>query len=220
MYVKICGATSLADIDLLAGLGVDYVGIWYATGGRCDVDLATLARLCEYAAGRLHPVLVTLTSDPEVLATAVRAAGTGWVQLHGYQPPSSVRRLKAAGVSVIKALHVRGEQCLEQGLVASYERVGVDLFLLDTLTDDGRVGSTGQRLDPVVVARLAAGLGRPFLLAGGVTADRSGLDETPRLCGVDVDSGARGPDGRLCPERVAAIVAAWKKTTVRNGSGG
>lgn len=209
MYVKICGATSPADIDLLAGLGVDYVGVWHGTGGRSEVDLATLARLGRHASRRVHPVLVTLAADPGVVARAAAEAGAAWVQLHGYQQPSVVRKLKAAGLSIIKALHINETGCVERSLIGAYERAGTDLFLLDALSG-GQVGSTGHRLDPAVVAGLAQSLNRPFLLAGGVSADRAGIPAHPGMHGVDVDSAARGPDGRFCPRRVAAVVAAWR----------
>jgi phosphoribosylanthranilate isomerase len=218
VYVKICGVTSPADVDTLAGLGVDFMGIWHGTGGRSDVDTATVARLCRRGAGRIVPVLVTLLARPEELHRAVRAAGAPWVQLHGYQLPSTVRQVKANGHMVIKTLHVRGGDCLESALIRPYERAGVDLFLLDTLTADGRIGSTGERLDSTVVARLAGALSRPFLLAGGLSADRTASHPPPGvtgpagMCGVDIDSAARGPDGRICPDQVAAIVDAWTGT--------
>ena len=94
-----------------------------------------------------------------------------WVQLHGYPTPGAVRKVKAIGddVRVIKVLHVRGGECVEASLISSYEKAGVDVFLFDVVTEDGRVGSTGQALDPAVVAPLIDRLTRPFLLAGGIS---------------------------------------------------
>ncbi len=55
------------------------------------------------------------------------------------------------------------------------------MFLFDAVAEDGRVGSTGETLDPAVVASLAEGISRPFLLAGGLSADnRSDYDELTR----------------------------------------
>ena len=70
---------------------------------------------------------------------------------------------------MIKVLHVRGGECVEASLIASYEKAGADVFLFDVVTEDGRVGSTGQALDPAVVAPLIDKLTRPFLLAGGIS---------------------------------------------------
>ena len=71
-------------------------------------------------------------------------------------------------------LHVKGGECVEAPLIGAYEKAGVDVFLFDVVSDDGRVGSTGQAIDPAVVAPLADKLTRPFLLAGGISAANRG----------------------------------------------
>ena len=115
---------------------------------------------------------------------------------------------------VIKVLHVRAGACIEERLIGSYEKAGVDIFLFDAVSEDGRVGSTGQTLDPEVVASLAEGLARPFLLAGGISAENreefAALATHPRYLGIDVDTNARGADGKVSAEKVAAICQAWK----------
>ena len=140
-----------------------------------------------------------------------------WVQLHGYPTPGFVRKVKAIGadVKVIKVLHVKGGECVEASLIGSYEKAGVDVFLFDVVSDDGRVGSTGQALDPAVVAPLLDKLTKPFLLAGGISADNRDRYEKllahPLFLGVDVDTNARGADGRISADNVAAITQAWKE---------
>jgi phosphoribosylanthranilate isomerase len=218
--IKVCGATRPADIELLAGRGVDLVGLWHGIpGGRAELPLAGLRRLAGLAhrTGRLRPVLVSFEREPAALLEAVGAAGVRWVQLHGYQPPGVIRALKAraAGVAVLKVLHVRGERCVERPLIGAYERAGVDAFVLDPVSADGRVGSTGQRLDAQVAAELVERLSRPFFLAGGIGPDsRAALGPLVShggFAGVDVDTGARGPDGTFDADRIADLVRAWKE---------
>ena len=88
------------------------------------------------------------------------------------------------------------------------------MFLFDAVADDGRVGSTGQTLDPALVASLADGLTRPFLLAGGISAENrdryAALAAHPLFLGIDVDTNARGADGKVSEENVEAICRAWK----------
>jgi phosphoribosylanthranilate isomerase len=138
------------------------------------------------------------------------------VQLHGYPTPSFVGAVKsiAPDVGVIKVLHIRKGKCIEERLIGAYEKAGVDVFLFDAVADDGRVGSTGQTLDPDLVASLAEGLTRPFLLAGGISAENrehfAALVAHPRFLGIDVDTNARGADGKVSEEKVAAICGAWK----------
>lgn len=219
MYVKICGATDPTDIDLLGGLGVDLIGLWHGVpDGHADLPIDELSRLAEAARvnGSVYPVLVTLLSDIDAIRRVVLESGVRWVQLHGYQTPAVVRALKTAGppgLTVVKVLHVRGEDCIERSLIKSYERAGVDFFLLDAVSEDGRIGSTAQRLDCTVVADLVGRMSRPFFLAGGISAEnRSDYDEVtrdPRFFGIDVDTNARGANGTFHARRIEAIRQSW-----------
>ena len=218
--VKVCGIVDPAEIDTLAAHGVDLVGLWLAVpGGPHDLPPDRWQDLARHAAKTQQgpaPVLVTFAKDPEVLRKALESAPVQWVQLHGFPTPGTVRKVKAIGpdVQVIKVLHVRGGECVEASLIGSYEKAGVDVFLFDVVTDDGRVGSTGQALDPGVVAPLLDKLTRPFLLAGGISdANREqyeALAAHPLFLGIDVDTNARDAGGAISAERVQAITSAWK----------
>lgn len=216
-WVKICGATRPADIDLLAGAGVDLVGLWHSVpSGHAELDIGRLAALAHAAATtRLRTVLVTLLPTAPAVREVLSAARLSWVQLHGYQLPCTVRALKAAdtGLRVIKVLHLRNGDCLEAPLIGAYERAGVDYFLLDSVSRDGRLGSTALSLDATAVLTLADHINKPFLLAGGITADRATrlreVSSHPRFFGVDVDTGARTSDRRFDGARIANIRRAW-----------
>ncbi|MGI8800989.1 MAG: phosphoribosylanthranilate isomerase [Solirubrobacteraceae bacterium] len=219
--LKVCGITEPGEIELLAAQPVDFVGLWHGVpGGPAELALEDWRVLAAAAAATpaLHPVLVTFLKDAAVLAEALAGSGVNWVQLHGYQTPGLVRAVKRIdpdAMRVIKVLHVRGSDCVEGSLIGSYEKAGVDVFLLDAVTADGRVGSTGESLDADFAWSLADRLERPFLLAGGISAenrsDYERLAGHPRFLGVDVDTNARGVDGKVSAANVAAISRAWKE---------
>ncbi len=219
MHIKICGATHPAGVDLLAGLGIDLIGLWHGVPhGHADLSMDQLSGLAETAraSGAAHPVLVTLLDDIDAIRTAVLDSGVGWVQLHGYQPPALVRAVKTAGppgLNVVKVLHVQGGDCVERTLIKSYERAGVDFFLLDAMSEDGRIGSTAQRLNCSVAAEIVGRMSRPFFLAGGISAEnRCDYDELtrhPRFFGIDVDTNARGANGEFHAGRIEAIRQSW-----------
>ncbi len=116
---------------------------------------------------------------------------------------------------MIKVLHVKGGECVEASLIGAYEKAGVDVFLFDVVTEDGRVGSTGQALDPAAVAPLLDRLSRPFLLAGGISEENRGqyasLADHPLFLGIDVDTNARDAGGAISAERVRSITRAWRE---------
>ena len=221
--IKVCGIVERAEIDLLAAQRVDFVGLWWGVpGGPHDLDRTRWRELADAAAatGSLTPVLVTVAKDAEQLRETLEGSHVRWIQLHGYPTPGTIRKIKTIGVGggpirVIKVLHVRGGECVEAPLLASYEKAGVDVFLFDVVSEDGRVGSTGQAIDPAVVAPLADKLNRPFLLAGGISAanraDYELLAAHPRFLGIDVDTNARTQDGKISPENVEAISRVWKE---------
>jgi phosphoribosylanthranilate isomerase len=217
--LKVCGATGPADVVALAEGGADLVGLWHGvSGGHADLDRAALTELAAatVAQGRT-PVLVTFSGDPDVVSGAMRAAGIDVVQLHGYQPPQVVRAMKAAagGATVVKVLHVAGATYHEQRFLRSYQRSGVDVFLLDAVGDDGGVGSTGREIDAEVVLSVADTLDTPFLLAGGISAHNierfAAVRAHPLFLGIDVDSAARDADRRFTASHVAAIRQAWDR---------
>jgi len=223
--VKVCGIVEPAEIDLLAARGVDFVGLWWGVpGGPHDLDRDHWRELAGPAgsAEGLTPVLVTFSKDADELRATLDGSGVHWVQLHGYPTPGTIRKVKAISpdIRVIKVLHIRGGECVEEPLLASYEKAGVDVFLFDVVTEDGRVGSTGQAIDPAVVAPLADRLSRPFLLAGGISATNRGEYETlvshPRFLGIDVDTNARTADGKISSDNVEAITKVWKDRATRS----
>ncbi|MFD4658675.1 N-(5'-phosphoribosyl)anthranilate isomerase [Kitasatospora sp. NPDC058444] len=220
MLVKICGAATAEDVATLDRAGVDLVGLWHGVpGGRTDLMYSQFLLLAAevHRTARLRPVLVTFLDDAEALRAATAAARVRWVQLHGYQPPGLVRALKAAtDLTVVKVLHLGPAIRAERSLIPAYERAGTDVFLLDAVAGDGRIGSTGQPAAPGAVTEIADRLSRPFLLAGGISADnredyRAVLDH-PLYLGIDVDTAARDPGGRLNSDRVTALRRGWRAT--------
>jgi phosphoribosylanthranilate isomerase len=218
--IKVCGIIEPSELEVLAAERIDFVGLWWGVpGGPHDLPPDKWRELADAAAAtdRLTPVLVTFSKDAEALVQTLRPTPARWVQLHGYPTPGFIRKLKALepGIRVIKVLHVKGGQCVEASLIGSYEKAGVDVFLFDVVTEDGRVGSTGQTLDPDVVAPLADQLTRPFLLAGGISATNratyAALASHRRFLGIDVDTNARGSDGRVQRDAVQAIATVWKE---------
>lgn len=223
MHLKICGITEPAEIDLLATLPVNFVGLWHGVmDGPADLTLPDLCRLTAAArdAGGPEPVLVTFLADVAKLTRAVAESGVRWIQLHGFQAPAVVHALREAlpaETMLMKVLHVQGAHCLERPVIGAYEKAGVDLFLFDAVATNGRIGSTGQALKPEIVLALADMVTCPFFLAGGISDTSQDLQNAVKghalFHGIDVDSNARRPGDRaLCATRITAISRAWFPT--------
>ncbi|MEU3573199.1 N-(5'-phosphoribosyl)anthranilate isomerase [Kitasatospora sp. NPDC036755] len=216
-HLKVCGARTRSDLTLLADTGPTLVGLWHGIpGGPAELEADRLTDLAATAIRLgLEPVLVTFLDDAPTIAALARATGIRWIQLHAYQSPALVTELREhlPYAVLVKVLHLSRGRCLERAFTRAYARAGCDLFLLDTVTDDGRVGSTGQPLDPTHVHALLPRLTIPFLLAGGLNATNRDTYRTvtdhPLYAGADIDSAARDRTGRFTHEAVTALTRAW-----------
>ncbi|MGW2253349.1 phosphoribosylanthranilate isomerase [Kitasatospora sp. NPDC001660] len=216
-HLKVCGARTTADIALLAASGPTLVGLWHGVPrGPADLSAQRLTHLAHAAheAG-LQPVLVTFLDDTAALARLTRAAGIHWIQLHAYQSPAVIAdlRRRLPDAVLVKVLHLTRGRCLERPFIGAFERAGCDLFLLDTVTDDGRVGSTGHPLEPAAVHALLPRLTIPFLLAGGLNAHNrpayTTVTDHPLYAGADIDTAARNSAGHFTHEAITALTRAW-----------
>ncbi|MER8105250.1 N-(5'-phosphoribosyl)anthranilate isomerase [Kitasatospora sp. NPDC094016] len=216
-HLKVCGARTRADLTLLAESGPTLVGLWHGVpGGPAELSEQHLAHLAATAIRLgLEPVLVTFLDDADQLARLARATGIRWIQLHAYQSPALVTELRhrLPYAVLVKVLHLSRGRCLERPFIGAFERAGCDLFLLDTVTDDGRVGSTGHPLAPADVHTLLPRLTIPFLLAGGLNAANRDTYRTvtdhPLYAGADIDTAARNRAGDFTHEAVTALAHAW-----------
>ena len=130
----------------------------------------------------------------------VEACGLDTVQFHGDEAPEYCGRF-AGRVRVIKAFRIRDEGSLE-----ALPRYPMAAWLLDSFVE-GQAGGTGKRFN-WELARRANLLGRPIILAGGLTPDNVGeAIRSVAPYAVDVSSGVESGPGRKDPARLASFLA-------------
>jgi phosphoribosylanthranilate isomerase len=212
MRIKICGVTSASELALLDRHRVDFAGLWWKVPrGAHNVSTEDLLNIAMTAPRYTRPMLVTLGAPLDAAIDVLLQTGIRVMQLHGFELPGAVGRLKAAipDLKVFKTLHVRGGRCLEQTMIKAYRDVGVDVFIADTFLSRNTLGSTGIAVPETALEwLLAATEDTPVMLAGGVNTQRIAvLKERPGLWGVDIDSAAR-VCGRINAQAIAELVAA------------
>ncbi len=194
MDLKICGATTLTDIEILQQEGARYVGLWTGIDGHRrnlpDDDFVTLTNACD----GLMPIAVCVKKPVAELCKLLQKTPVKHVQLHGFNPPKDIEYLKRHGFIVIKTLHVEETgTCPIDRLVEPYKNAGCDVFLIDRFGGGNDIGSSGKSLQAGVVQHWIDRLqGQRIWLAGGLTTDRiADLSETSDIETVDVDTAAR-----------------------------
>lgn len=215
--LKICGVTNVDDARLVTDSGADYCGVLVDVG--FSERSLSLRQAREVASASGVPVVVLLC-DPE-LATAeevVREIEPYALQLLCGEPPDFVRTLKSRlACRIWKTLHLPaapGPASPEE-----YVEAGVDAFLIDSCdTSEGflRRGGTGKVGDWRAAAALVEESRVPVFLAGGIGPDNvaSALVEV-RPHGIDLCSGVEASKGRKDPEKLKALVDAFRSAATK-----
>lgn len=183
--VKICGVTNTQDALWAANLGADYIGINFYTQSPRKVSTKNAKDIVKQTPSFITMVGVFVNEPLESIAKIVKSVPLKAVQLHGDETPEFCQSVKALGVSVIKAVRLKGS--VDISMLEPF-RNGVDFFLFDTFVAD-QPGGTGESFDWTWLQNVSA-LGKPWFLAGGLTPDNVGAaikQAQPSM--VDVCSG-------------------------------
>jgi phosphoribosylanthranilate isomerase len=208
--IKICGLREPEHAAAAAAAGADLIGFVFAPARR-QVTAAT-ARSCITAArGAAHErtvfsVGVFVDAAPSEILQIVQEAGIDALQLHGDEPPDSLRHLPAPA---LKALRPRpGTDAA--GVVAEINRYQLSstppLGILVGGYSENVAGGTGTSAD----WRLAKEIGAtfPIMLAGGLDPQNVGAAiRQVRPLGVDVSSGVE-IDGAKSTARIEEFIRA------------
>jgi len=206
--VKICGITSADDARAAVGAGADALGfMFYEPSPRCvtpEQAAAIIAKLPTHVA----KVGVFVDADEAAVRTTAAMAGLDTLQFHGSEPPEFCARFE---LRTIKAFRVKDSGSL--GQLPDYE---TDAWLLDSYVQ-GVPGGTGERFNWDLAVE-AKRLGRPILLAGGLTPENVGeADGQVTPYGLDVSSGVEAAPGRKDAAKVAAFIASARGTSTGKG---
>ncbi len=222
--VKMCGLMSPLDIEMAVAAGADSLGFVteYPVPVPWNLERQQAAELVAAAPPFVTTTAVVGGAVDQMLAIAA-AVRPNFLQLHGDETVDEIEAVcagvAATGTKVLKALRIdvdSGEALFaERDPIAAAETLaacGIAGLVVDSKTAS-RPAGTGVALDWTVAARVAAASPRPFILAGGLTADNVATAiECVRPYGVDVISGVEAEagvkDGAMMKSFAAAARAA------------
>lgn len=204
--IKICGLTDAGGAAACADLGIWGIGVVFAAESPRRVSPEAAAAILASVPARFARVGVFVAADPGAIAEVAAGCRLTHVQVHGTADPLAVGA--ACGLPVIEAIAMDGPTALERA-----RRSAADLVLLDASVP-GRHGGTGHTFDWDLLA--GRSLGRPWMLAGGLTARNVGAAvRALRPDFVDVSSGVESAPGRkditMAAEFVAGVAGAGRR---------
>jgi phosphoribosylanthranilate isomerase len=219
--IKICGVTNLADAQLAAHAGADAIGLnFYPASPRaCTLEVAR--QIVQFLPGTVRKVGVFVNAPAsEVRATAL-TLGLDMVQLHGDEPPETLRELK--GLAVVRAFRPGGDYTRVRDYLRQCHTMTCmpRMLLIDALAE-GAFGGTGKTADwQTLIRERAALMGQPLVLAGGLTPTNvaSAIAQV-RPWAVDVASGVEESPGRKSAQLVTDFVREAKAALSSRGRAG
>jgi phosphoribosylanthranilate isomerase len=180
--IKFCGMTRAGDIRLAGELGVDAVGFIFAHGSPRRVA-PNEARAMRQATSPMVDVVALFRNNPkEEVREVLRVVRPTLLQFHGEEDDAFCRSFN---LPYLKAVPMGGsDEVNARTLQLAFPNASG--FLFDSHAP-GASGGSGATFD---WQRLPTGLHRPFLLAGGITADNVFDAIVATLpWGIDVSSG-------------------------------
>ena len=200
--VKICGITLVRDAIGAVEAGADALGFVFFKDSPRWIAREAAAEIIQELPPFVAKVGVFVNASDGMVRKTIEACGLDTLQFHGDETPEFCRRF---GLKALKAFRVRGEEVLAEA--ASYDR---EAWLLDSFVA-GKPGGTGAKFN-WQIAGWAVKLGRPVILAGGLTPDNVvQAVRQVRPFGVDVSSGVELSPGRKDLQKVQEFIRQAKK---------
>lgn len=196
--VKICGITRLDDVDAAVNAGADALGfVFYAPSPRAVTAQQALP-LVMATAPFVNTVGLFVDADADYVRTVLAELPLSLLQFHGEEDNAFCASF---GKPWIKALRVRPEDDVAARILAWPDAHG---FLLDAWHPSAP-GGTGHQFNWEQVPKHST---KPFILAGGLTADNVGLAiRSTKPFAVDVSGGVEHSHGIKDANKIKAFMA-------------
>ncbi len=194
--IKICGITSVEDMDFVAGAGADAIGLVFTDSPR-QVSVGRASEIVQAAPASLKAVGLFMDTAPEEIEKVLRDVSLHLLQFHGREPVVDCRRW---GLPYIKALAMtRGVQADR----AALDYPDAFAYLLDAHRP-GEPGGTGAVFDWNDIPSDMPGR---VILAGGLREANVGdAIRQVRPYAVDTSSGVESGPGIKDPRRVSDFI--------------
>jgi len=224
--VQIYAMTCPEDAEMVVDLGADHVGLltWPGETRLPSLSPERAIEVFEPVRGRAKTVMLPITHSVEEIIDLAGRVEPDYVQVASYPEYLPLREfirlseeLRAMDVGVIRVVPVDGHESLS--LALEYEAYA-DIIMVDSSGGPPFphvrefIGGTGRPHNHEVSARIRESIGKPLILAGGLSPENV-ADAIRRVkpWGVDAASSLNriGEQHRKDPDRVRAFIEAVRR---------
>ena len=205
VQVKICGITRLQDALTAVEASAEALGFMFYAGSKRAITATDAAVIIRELPLSVRKVGVFVDADPLEIRRTIDLTGIDTLQFHGHESPEVCGQFKGVQ-QVWKAFRIESSHSLKS--LSQY--ADVDAWLLDSFVP-GALGGTGATFNWTLAAE-ARSLGKPIILAGGLTPENvAQAVHQVRPFAVDVSSGVESEPGHKDPDRVRAFINAARQ---------
>ena len=202
--VKICGITRIEDAIAAAQAGADAIGFVFDPKSPRHVHPDQALKITRALPPFITTVGLFVNPAPDTVEGVLGHVPLDLLQFHGNEKPEQCRRYHR---SYIKAIHMKPD--VDPRAMARLYGDAAGL-LLDTYVADV-AGGSGQAFD---WSRIPPDLGKPVILAGGLTPENvTAAVRQVRPYAVDVSSGVEQSKGIKDAARISAFIEAVREAT-------
>ena len=205
--VKICGLTDATAVAAAVEGGAAMCGFVFFPASPRNLTPGAAAALTARVPDGIVKVGLVVDADDGLLADIVATAGIGMLQLHGTESPERTADIRRRfGMPVMKVLAIQGPDDI--AAARAYEDIA-ERLMFDAKPPEGatRPGGNARAFDWGLLQ--GQSWSRPWLLAGGLTAENLGQAvKTSGATAVDVSSGVEDAPGRKNPDKIRRFLAA------------
>lgn len=184
MKIKVCGITTLEQLQQLESMQIDFAGMIFYEGSKRYAGEKMKGEKSKIKNLHIKKIGVFVNADYNSIKNTIESYNLSAVQLHGDETPELCSQLTTL-TKVIKVFRIAGEQDID-AIVAPYQTFA-NYFLFDT--DTKNYGGSGKQFDWNVLA--SAKINKPFFLSGGIgpeDVEKINSIHHPYLYALDVNS--------------------------------
>lgn len=197
--VKICGITRIEDAMAAAQAGADAIGFVFDSRSPRHVHPDQALKITRALPPFITIVGLFVNAAPATIEGVLSHVPLDLIQFHGNETPEQCRRYHR---TYIRAIHMKPDVDLREMARLYGDAAGL---LLDTYVVDV-AGGSGQAFD---WSRIPSDLGKPVILAGGLTPENvAEAVHKVRPFAVDVSSGVEQAKGIKDAGKITAFIEA------------
>ncbi len=199
--VKICGITRIEDAITATQAGTDAIGFVFDPKSPRHIHPDQALKIARALPPFITVVGLFVNAAPDTIEGVLQHVPLDLIQFHGNEKPEQCRRYHRP---YIKAIHMQTDVDLYEKARLYSDATGL---LLDTYHADA-AGGTGLAFD---WDRIANDMGKPLILAGGLTPENVGA-AIRKVCpyAVDVSSGVEQSKGIKDAKKISDFIEAVK----------